>query len=144
MATSKHLAIRDAVAALLAPLAVGRVHENRDYPLGEGVASQIHVYRLRSEPLRTNLSQIAPVDWTTDIRVLIKARTQDGMPAEETADELSCAVFAAVMGAQTLGGLADQIEPGPLGWEQEEGDHQVAAVTWDFSVLHRTQSNVIT
>ena len=57
MATSQHLAVRDAVASLLqaAPaLAGGRVFENRDYKLATDAASGVWVYRDDSTPAPPN------------------------------------------------------------------------------------------
>jgi hypothetical protein len=138
MAASKHLGLRDAVAALFSGLAGGRVHENRNYPLDAAVASQIHVYRMRSPAQRTNLSQLAPVDWETEIRVLIKARS------EAVADDLSCSCFALLMADQSLGGLCDEMEPLEMAWDQDEADTGVVVVSMDFRLKHRTQNNVIT
>ena len=54
MANTKHYGIRAAIANLFLvgdpPLAAGNVFENRDYALAEGVATQIHVNRINSQP----------------------------------------------------------------------------------------------
>lgn len=146
MAASKHLGIRDAVAALYmagTPLAGGYIEENRDKPLPDGRVAQIHVYRVISRPERTNVSAHAPIDWWTDIRTVVKARKTGLSTAEAVADDIACECFARVMADQTLGGLVGQIEPGDLGWDQDELDSSVVLVTWNIRVWHRTEFNTI-
>jgi hypothetical protein len=146
MAASKHLGIRDAVAALYqaaTALAGGRIYENRDYPLQQGVESHIQVYRVQSVPERTLLAATAPVDWTTQIRTVIKARKSASASAEAIADDLAVSCYSRVMAAQTLGGLAGLLDPGPFEWDQDEADTSVVQVSWDITVQHRTESNSI-
>lgn len=147
MATTKHLAIRDAVAALYAAataLAGGRIYENRDYPLQQDVASHIQVYRVESVPERNLLAPTAPIDWTTRIRTVIKTRKSGATSAETAADTLAEACYARVMADQTLGNnLVQLLDPGPFVWEQDEADTSVVMVSWDITVLHRTEANSI-
>lgn len=141
-----HLGIRDAVAALYqAPtaLAGGRIYANRDYALAVDVATQINVHRVQSVPERTLLGVAAPIDWTTEIRTAITARKSGATSAEAAADAIAVACYARVMADQTLGGLCDQLDPGPFSWEQDEADSTVVVITWDIRVLHRTSNNVI-
>lgn len=136
MAASKHLGIRDAVAALLAGLAGGRVRENQGRPMATDHASQIEVTRARSTPTQPTTSH--PIDWVTELDIEILARD------EGVADDLSCSVFEAVMSNQQLGGLAEYIEAGAFEWDQERAENTVHRVTWRISVTHQTQNNVIT
>ncbi|HEX2545657.1 MAG TPA: hypothetical protein VHL79_12300, partial [Ramlibacter sp.] len=124
----------------------GRVYENRDYPLGETVVSQIQVYRLQSEPERILVGTYAPIDWTTELRIVIKARkeTATGFSAEAIADDIACSCFAALFANQTLGGLCQLMDPGPITWDQDEADSGVCVASLDLRVVHRTESNVIT
>ena len=147
MSTSKHLGIRDAVAALYAAstaLAGGRIYENRDYPLQQGVASHIQVYRLQSTPERSLIGPTAPIDWTTDIRTVIKARKDGSSSAEAIADDIACACYARVMADQTLGGLCQLLDPSQFVWTQDEADSNVVMAVWDIRVVHRTDNNLIT
>jgi hypothetical protein len=144
MAASKHLGIRDAVAALFVGLAGGRVHENRDLALPVDVASQIQVFRVQSVPERVMVGSTAPVDWTTDIRVLVKARSSGATSAEAAADDIACSVYAALMADQTLGGRCQLMDPGAFAWDQEEVDTSVVAVSFDIRLTHRTESHSIT
>ncbi|MCC2673293.1 MAG: hypothetical protein K0R58_240 [Ramlibacter sp.] len=136
MAASKHLGIRDAVAALLAALAGGRVRENDPKPLAGDLDNEISVRRDRSTP--TQATTGFPIDWVTELSIEMKART------EADADDLACSVFAAVMANQQLGGLSEYIEPGEMEWDQAQGEKPLHRVTWRINVTHTTQNNVIT
>lgn len=147
MTATLHLGVRNALAnLLLAPtaLAGGRIHQNRDYALNQEEASAISVYRRQSVAERWAIDG-GPVDWLTEIEVLIKARTVTGTTAEVAADGLCSDVYARVMAAPTLGGLAmDTQPPGAIVWDQDEADANVATCTMTFTVLHRTAGNAIT
>jgi hypothetical protein len=147
MATSKHLGIRDAVAALYAAataLAGGRISENRDVPLPDGIASQINVYRIQSQPERELVGATAPIDWTTVVRTVIKARKSGGSSAEAVADDIACSCYARLMADQALGGLVQDMRPGPFVWDQDEAESNVVQVVFDIEVVHRTEFNAIT
>ena len=146
MANSQHLAVRDAVAALLqaAPaLAGGRVFENRDYKLAADAASGVWVYRDDSTPARGPM-MVSPIDWTTRVRVVVKARTTGGVSAETAADTLATEAYARVMAAPQLGGLASDLEAGQITWQQDEIETSVAMCELEFFVQHRTTSNLLT
>lgn len=145
MPASLHLGIRDAVAALYsaAPaLAAGRVLENRELPLPAGVESQIQVFRIFSSPERWAI-QNGPIDWSTQIRTVIKARKGANDSAEIIADAIAVECFARAMADQSLGGRAEDLQPGPFNWDQDEADANVVAVTWDVIYLHRTSQQSI-
>lgn len=146
MPTSQHLAVRDAVAALLqaAPSLVNvRVFENRDYRLPAEQAVGIWVFRESSEPARGAIYG-APIDWATRLRVVVKARsTPQAATAEVAADTVATAAYAAVMANQQLGGLASDLEAGPITWLQEEAETNVAVCEMEFTAQHRTTSNTL-
>lgn len=146
MATTRHLAVRDALAAAYQanPPLSPRILENRKMSLPEGLASQIQVYRVDSRPDLELIHSSAPIDWTTTLRTVIKARKSGATTAEAVADDLMAACYARVMADQTLGGTVMELSTGDFSWDQDEGDTTVAIVTWDLTVLHRTQNNVIT
>lgn len=149
MANSQHLAVRDAVAALLqaAPaLAGGRVFENRDYKLAADASSGVWVFRDDSTPARGPM-MVSPIDWTTRVRVVVKARTVGGITgtsAETAADTLATEAYARVMAAPQLGGLASDLEAGQILWQQDEIETSVAMCELEFFVQHRTTSNLLT
>ena len=146
MANSQHLAVRDAVAALLqaAPaLAGGRVFENRDYKLAADAASGVWVFRDDSTPARGPL-MVSPIDWTTRVRVVVKARTSGGVSAETAADALATEAYGRVMAQPQLGSLASDLEAGQIVWQQDEIETSVAMCELEFFVQHRTTSNLLT
>lgn len=145
MATSKHLAIRAAVAALFAAapaLAGGRIFQNREYTLATGIDSQIHVNRVDSDP-NVDVLFGAPIDWQTQIEAVVKARRSGATEAEDVADAIWTDAYARLMADQGLGGLAMQVTQGAVSFGQDEADTDVAEITWRFAVMHRTDSNLI-
>ena len=140
-----HMAVRDAfAAALLAdPPVSPRVEEQRELSLPQGVASQVSVFRDASDPSE-GFIRGAPVDWSTQLRVECKARTTAGATAERAADALCVAVYQRVMADPSLGGVALDLNPGPMRWEQDDLDTAVAVATQIFYARHRTQGRVLT
>lgn len=146
MATSQHLAVRDALAALLQAspaLAGGRVYENRDYKLAADAPSAVWVYRDDSTPARGPM-MVSPIDWTTRVRVVVKARSASGITAEIAADSLATDVYGRIMAAPQLGGFISDIEAGPIVWQQDDVETAVAMCELEFLVQHRTSANVLT
>ncbi len=141
MANTKHQAIVDAAeAALLAgtPLVGGRVYEGRDRTMPVGVDSQILVWKGASLPTAGEIMG-APVDWTTDVRFLIKARRSGSNSAEKVADGIWTDVYARVMADSTLAALVWDLQPGPLEEPQrDEADTDVVLLEWHFTCRHRT------
>lgn len=145
MTASLQLQIRDAVAALLAGLAVdGGVETNRDLVLATGVMSQVHVSLRSSEAIDAEVYTGAPRDWATSIEVVILTRKNAGVEASDAADALWAAAYQAVMADQTLGGLAWELLPGRSDIEDAETDTSVCRLTWTLTVHHRTSNNVLT
>jgi len=143
--TTKHLGIRNAVAALLvALLPADRIHTNRAQSLPDGVASDIVVARRLSVPERNLAGATAPIDWQTELRITIRARTVGAATAEATADALMAQVYALVMTDTTLGGSAMDLDPGAMDWSEDEAETGLALVTWDCRVMHRTTFDDIT
>lgn len=145
MASSLQLQLRAAIAALLADLdAPGGVHENRDFDMANGVASQVHVNLRRSVPNDQVVYTNHPRIWLTDFELVILARKTGSSEASEVADALWVAAYAALMGDQTLGGRASQILPGEAEYDDGQGDTSVCRLTWTFTVDHRTSNNTLT
>jgi hypothetical protein len=148
MSSSKHQALVAYVAALFTAataLAGGNVYEGRDFPLPAGTASQIHVFAEDSTP-EANVLTGAPVDWTTQVNVVIKARRAPGATAEHVCDSIWVDVYARAMADPTLGGglNVELLTAGPLTRDRDEADTDVAAFTWQVSVVHRTANNTVT
>lgn len=138
MSGSKHIAVRDAVAAALLAspaLAGGRVVTNRRRPMAQASASQIFVYLEDSEASREVLGQI---DWQTRIRVKCLARDVAGTSADDAADALAVGVHARLMADPTLAGAAIDIDPKAMAWTEDEADTSLSACQQIFAVLHTT------
>lgn len=145
MAQSKHRAIRAAVAALLTaatPLAGGRVFQNRAYDLAEGVSAQIHVNFAGSDPERVAMKG-APISWATDLEIVVKTRAAGAVSADDVADALFVDIYARVMAAQALGGLAAGLDPGAVDVDTAEADAGVCRLSWRITVQHDTDNNSI-
>jgi hypothetical protein len=143
MASTLHIAIRDAVAALFTAntaLAGGRVYSNREFVLVQGVESGIWVNRRTSNPVRITTPVI---DWDTEINVQIRTRKGASGSAEAIADDLSASVYGRLMSASNLGGLAIDVVPGPIDWSQDEADTNVCVCDMTFTVQHRTTYQAI-
>lgn len=145
MASTLHIGIRDAVAALFTAttaLAGGRVYKNREFVLIKDMESAIWVNRRTSNPTRRTVA--GTMDWETEIHVQIRTRKGASATAEAIADDLSANVYARLMGATNLGGLAIDVTQGPIDWSQDEADTAVCVCDMTFIVQHRTADNVIT
>jgi hypothetical protein len=141
---SKHLALRAAVATALAGVAGGRVYQNRSFSLATGVESQVHVNFRQADPEKDSMSLAGrPLDWSTEIELVILARKIADQEAADAVDAIWVQAFAAVMADQTLGGLADYLVPGSASVDDGEGDTSTARLTWTLTVTHRTSNNAI-
>lgn len=147
MASSKQFALRAAVVALLsqAPAVAVNVFGNRDFALAEGLASQANVNVFDSNPAVDELMTGAPIDWTTTIQILIKARRAvDGTEASDVCDGIWCDVYARIFADASIGGLSQLTTPGGMAVDTDEADSSVAQITWTFTVVHRTANNALT
>jgi hypothetical protein len=143
MAQSQQAAIRAAVAALMhagTPLCGGRIHENRAFQLPQGAAAQLHVNYRQSDPERIAFGG-NPIDWTTEIELVIKTRAVGGVTAEDAADAIWVDAFARLMADQSLGGLVSDLQPGTAAAEDDQADTGTCRLTWSFTVQHRTEQN---
>lgn len=145
MSAGKHMAIRNAVAAAYgaAPALSPRILENRYLALPDGVTSQIQVYCVESLPDRPFVSTASPIDWTTQLRTVIKTRKDGATSADDLADTILQGCFARLMADQSLVGLCQQLDPGPITWEADELDSNVVMVSWITNATHRTNVNSI-
>ena len=146
MATSQHLALRDAVVALLLagpPVFAGRVYANRDYKLAADAPSGVWVYRDDSTPTRGAM-MTSPIDWTTRFRVVVKARTAGAVSAETAADTAATEAYARIMSQPFFAATVSDVEAGPITWQQDDTETAVAQCDLEFLVQHRTSNNLLT
>jgi hypothetical protein len=152
VAGTKHLQIRNALAALLeaqAGLADGGVKRGkRTRAMAEQFKRQVHVL-LDAAPVDRAEFSGHPDDWMTRIRFECCARADDvaGLDGEENADDLAKAVYgvlgAAIAADPTLGGLVMDLIPLAMAWDTDEADSQLAIVQLAYDAKHRTPSTSI-
>jgi hypothetical protein len=147
MANSAQQQIVAAVAALFnvaTALAGGRVFQNRDFSLANGIASQVHVNYGGSAPMYLHMGTDSPQDHDTEIEVVILTRkVSGGSEAPVAGDEIFTEAYARVMADQSLGSRVWQLTDGEKD-NEPEADTSVNRITWRFNVKHRTANNVIT
>ncbi|KQT10967.1 hypothetical protein [Ramlibacter sp. Leaf400] len=145
MATSKHLAIRAAVAALFAagtPVSA-HVFQNRGFSLAQGLASQVHVNFDGGAPAEDEVYQNHPIDWESRFELRFLARAGGGLEAHDVADALWTDAYARIMADRKLGGLVWDLTPADVDVDTDEADTSVAVVIWRFTCKHRTTDNSI-
>lgn len=144
MAQSKQVQLRAAVAAMLASLTVdGGIHQNRDFTLGSDHTVQVHVNLRNTDPTQPVMYANHPVDWKSELEIVVLARKSGSTEASDVADALWVQIFGLLMADQSIGGRADYIEPGIAEIEDGQADTSLCRLTWSLSVQHRTASNSI-
>lgn len=145
MSMLAHDAIVDAIIDALgtAPaLADGEIHDLEAFEtMPEGVDAALVVGMLNSEP---GLRRYGKVDWTTTVRVSCLSRYNRPTLGNRRSGELAGEVFARLMAVQTLGGLAETIDPPRLNSETQLLGSRTAVLHCDFPVRHKTDSLAIT
>lgn len=144
--TSLHMGIRAAVIAQLThvfALDSIPVVANRRRPMAKEANRQIFVYLEDSTATRGEI-YAAPFDWATRIRVECVARDTADACADENADAMQAAVYAALQANSTLSGLALDIKPEAIAWAEDEADTTLSACQAIYSVWHQTSANTIT
>lgn len=135
-----HMAIRDAVAALLeagVALADGGIKTGRRRPMPAAVTKQVFVDLDESPATPTTMGQF--VEWSTRIRVECLARDAAGAKADDAADQLLADTYGRVMANPRLSGKALDTHPAGMAWRvEEEAEAGIAACTALFTVRHRT------
>lgn len=145
MTTGAHIALRNAVVALLKtdpPLAGGRIDARRKrQPMPQNVAEEVRVWLHESNGKRADLAG-KKYDWQTVIAVHCLARDAAGVDAEARVDAMAQEAAARILNSARLGGLALDVELGRITWEGEELETSAADTVLAFSIRHRTQSGI--
>lgn len=118
-------------------LADGGVHRARRRPMPEGVKGLINVYLGGSLPTRGSIAG-APIDWLTAIRLETIARGDASTTGDQAALALHQKAWERLFGTPSLGGLAMDMEPGPIVSDEDEADTQLGVVIGTVQVMHRT------
>lgn len=145
MSTGAHIALRNAVVALLKtdpPLAGGRIDSRRKrQPMPQNVAEEVRVWLHTSDGKRADIAG-RKIDWQTVIAVHCLARDAAGVDAEARVDALAQAATARLLNSGRLGGLALDVELGRITWEGEELESTAADTVLAFTLKHRTLSGI--
>ena len=145
MSLLSHDAIVDAVIDALgtAPaLASGQIHDFDAFEtLPEGIDAALVVGMLYSEPSARRYSKI---DWATTVRVSCMSRYNRPTLGNRRSAELAGQVFARLMTVQTLGGLAETIDPPRITADSQLLGSRTAVLHCDYVVKHKTDSMSIT
>jgi hypothetical protein len=143
VATSAHLALRDAVAArlLAAPaLAGGQVKVGKRRPMPQAVNAQVYVELDESAATGASLST---TEWNTRIRVECVTR-DSASDADVAADTLVTSVHDRLMAEPTFSGAAIDTRPLGIAWRpDDETETGLAACQALFNVRHRTPRSSI-
>lgn len=148
--TTSHLVVYDAVVTALQAtpaLTDGGIKTMRDTnrPMDADVKSQIRVFLDRSDPAPL-VGGSAPVDWTTRVRIECLSRDILAEAASRTvvlksfdaSSLLAANAQKRILESATLASLIIQIEPGPMGWSEDEADTNLSACQCLFTLTHRT------
>ena len=145
MTTSAHIALRNAVVALLnavPALAGGRIESRRKrQPMPQNVAEDIRVWLHTSDGRRANLAGETH-EWETVLAVHCLARDSGGTDAETRVDALAQAVTDRILNSGRLNGLALDVSLGRITWEGEELESSTADTILAFSIKHRTSGGI--
>lgn len=131
-----------AARLLAAPAIATQVLRGRRRPMSEGTAQAIYVYFAGSVPERGAIHG-APVDWTTNVRIESTSRAVGTQTAEQAALALNAKAWARLLADQTLGGVAQDIAPGPIDIDEDELDTSLAVVINTLQVVHRTAEHTL-
>ena len=142
MGTTAHLAIRNAVAALLtAPpaLAGGFVQAGRAFPLPTDKTQGIYV-RLQASPGQQPFVGDGRTDWSTTLLITCVARGDAGVDGETAVDGLLYDTYARLAAAAPPANADGLVVVPGLDWDVDEADTTLGAATFRIQVQHRTAS----
>jgi hypothetical protein len=146
MPATKHDAIVKAIvdALLTAPaVAGGNVDDATTWDeLPEGVAEGVRVLCVDSEPLSR---RYGAVDWRTVVRCSCFSRVDTPGANGRPSGQIAATVYARLMAAQTLGGLAETIDEPRMQWDTaSQLSSRAGVLHLDFPVRHTTTGRILT
>lgn len=108
------------------------VYRSRVEPFSRGRVPAIVIEPVSDTP---DSSVIPFLNWTLVTRVAVIVR---GDIPDSVADSIVESVHQKLMDDLSLGGLAMDIQPGPVSFEMLESDQPTGIISLDFRVLYRT------
>lgn len=134
MATKREQILSQIVTVLQGTANVGnRIYRSRVEPISRQESPAIVV-----EPSRDDVEQVTSIptlDWTLLVRITIIMR--DNVP-DKKADPIVESLHSKLMADLTLGGVAIDVQPGPVEFTFAEADVPVGLIFCSYFVRYRT------
>ena len=128
------------VALRAGPALCGAIDEDVDTEaVPEGTTELINVRHETSTPVNRAAIRGNPVEWQTDIVVEAYARGDSPQPGTGRASRaLQARVYARLLAEPSLGGVAIDLLPGPIGTDSDRVDRRLGCCAATYTVIHRT------
>lgn len=134
MATKREQILQAIKSALAGTAGVGtRIYRSRTEPISRGESPAIVIEPLRDDPQQN--TSLPTLDWTLNARVTVIVR---GQVPDQLADPIVEDLHAKLMADLSLGGIAIDIQPGPVIFELLEADQPAGAISCNFQIRYRT------
>lgn len=134
MATKREQILQAIKSALAGTAGVGtRIYRSRTEPISRGESPAIVIEPLRDGPQQN--TSLPTLDWTLNARVTVIVR---GQVPDQLADPIVEDLHAKLMADLSLGGIAIDIQPGPVIFELLEADQPAGAISCNYLIRYRT------
>lgn len=134
-------AVRDRLA--LAPAVAGLVERGRRRPVSLGVDTAVLVYFGGSQPQRSTIKG-ARIEWVTAVRFECLAVERGGVSGDQAALALHAAAWNRLFADPLLGGLVQDMEPGPIApVDAEDFDASIGLLAGTVYLRHPTSENTL-
>jgi hypothetical protein len=134
MATKREQILQAMRTALTGTVGVGtRIYRSRPDPVSRGETPAIIVEPAKDVPEQN--TSLPTLDWSFVVRVIVLSRAAI---ADQAADATIESLHAKLVADLTLGGLAIDVQPGPVTFEFVEADSPAAVIVCEYVVRYRT------
>lgn len=134
MATKREQILQAMRTALVGTVGVGtRIYRSRPDPVARGETPAIIIEPGKDVPEQN--TSLPTLDWSFLVRVIVLSRA--AIP-DQAADATIESLHAKLVADLTLGGLAIDVQPGPVTFEIVEADSPAAVIVCDYIVRYRT------
>ena len=134
MATKREQILQAMRTALVGTVGVGtRIYRSRPDPVSRGETPAIIIEPAKDVPEQN--TSLPTLDWSFVVRVIVLSRAAI---ADLAADATIESLHAKLVADLTLGGLAIDVQPGPVTFEFVEADSPAAVIVCEYVVRYRT------
>ena len=134
MATRREQILQAIATALAGTTGVsGRIYRSRTEPISRGESPAIVIEPLRDDPQQN--TSLPTLDWSLNARVTVIVR---GAVPDQVADPIVEDLHTKLMADLSLGGVAIDIQPGPVIFELLEADQPAGAIGCNYLIRYRT------